>query len=193
MRCKIRFNMFGVSITHSVPAIFRKRTISWEKKSIFVIFTRGLGKDFETRTFSGLFSTTVTFTVTLPHYNYITSHICGALHDLVPFVQFTKREKHPWRSVTFTLLKVTLLHGCFSHFLNYAHGTKLRNTPHLLKCNGKVASYQSCILSSVKHINYKLLIMNNWLFFHFDLLTWFHFFCNNSCSIEITERSRRFF
>ena len=24
-----------------------------------------------------------------------------ALQDLVPFVQFTKREKHPWRSVTF--------------------------------------------------------------------------------------------
>ena len=23
------------------------------------------------------------------------------LRDLVPFVQFKKREKHPWRSVTF--------------------------------------------------------------------------------------------
>ena len=28
--------------------------------------------------------------------------ICGALRDLVPFVQFKKREKHPWRSVTFS-------------------------------------------------------------------------------------------
>ena len=28
--------------------------------------------------------------------------ICGALHDLVPFVQFKKREKHPWRSVNFS-------------------------------------------------------------------------------------------
>ena len=27
---------------------------------------------------------------------------CDALHDLVPFVQFKKREKHPWRSVTFS-------------------------------------------------------------------------------------------
>ena len=27
---------------------------------------------------------------------------CGALHDLVPFVQFKKREKHPWRSVNFS-------------------------------------------------------------------------------------------
>ena len=26
--------------------------------------------------------------------------ICGALRDLVPFVQFKKREKHPWRSFT---------------------------------------------------------------------------------------------
>ena len=28
--------------------------------------------------------------------------ICDALRDLVPFVQFKKREKHLWRSVTFT-------------------------------------------------------------------------------------------
>ena len=31
-----------------------------------------------------------------------TRHICGALHDLVPFVQFEKREKHPWRSINFS-------------------------------------------------------------------------------------------
>ena len=29
---------------------------------------------------------------------------CGALRDLVPFVQFKKREKHPWRSVNFNNL-----------------------------------------------------------------------------------------
>ena len=27
--------------------------------------------------------------------------ICDALRDLVPFVQFQKSKKHPWRSVTF--------------------------------------------------------------------------------------------
>ena len=27
--------------------------------------------------------------------------MCGALHDLVPFVKFKKREKHSWRSVNF--------------------------------------------------------------------------------------------
>ena len=30
-----------------------------------------------------------------------TVRICYALNDLVPFVQFKKREKHPWRSVNF--------------------------------------------------------------------------------------------
>ena len=28
--------------------------------------------------------------------------MCGALRDLVPFVQFKKRKKHPWRSVDFS-------------------------------------------------------------------------------------------
>ena len=28
--------------------------------------------------------------------------ICGALRNLVPFVQFKKREKHPWMSVNFS-------------------------------------------------------------------------------------------
>ena len=52
--------------------------------------------------------------------------VCDVLCDLVQFAQFKKREKHPWRSVTFskvagfqaaTLLKVTLLHGFFFMFL----------------------------------------------------------------------------
>ena len=44
------------------------------------------------------------------------------MRDLVPFVQFEKRAKHPWRSVTIlfqpggTLLKVTLLYGRFPVF-----------------------------------------------------------------------------
>ena len=64
------------------------------------------------------------------------------LRDLVPFVQFKKREKHLWRSVTFkkvasfqpeSLLKVTLFHVCFSRFLNCTNGTKSRNASHV--CN----------------------------------------------------------
>ena len=46
--------------------------------------------------------------------------IWGELRDLVAFVQFKKREKHRWRSINFSkvaaLLKLTLLHGCFSCF-----------------------------------------------------------------------------
>ena len=32
--------------------------------------------------------------------------ICDALHDLIPFVQFKKREKHPSMSVTFSKVAV---------------------------------------------------------------------------------------
>ena len=28
--------------------------------------------------------------------------ICDVLRDLIPFVQFKKREKHPWKSVNFS-------------------------------------------------------------------------------------------
>ena len=38
------------------------------------------------------------------------------VRDLVPFEQFKKREKQPWRSVIIvpaTLLKLTLIHGFF--------------------------------------------------------------------------------
>ena len=30
--------------------------------------------------------------------------ICDPLRDFVPFIQFKKREKHPWRSVNFLQL-----------------------------------------------------------------------------------------
>ena len=52
---------------------------------------------------------------------------------------FKKREKHPWRSVTFskiagfkpsTLLNVTLLHGCFRVFKTVQMVEKLRKTSH---------------------------------------------------------------
>ena len=62
---------------------------------------------------------------------------CDALRNLVPFVRFKKREKLPQRNVNFskvtTLLKLTLLHGCFSRFLNCTNGTKSCNAPQMLK------------------------------------------------------------
>ena len=45
--------------------------------------------------------------------------ICDALHDLVPFVQFKKHEKHPWRSVTFRSKS------------NRTKGTKSHNARHI--------------------------------------------------------------
>ena len=59
---------------------------------------------------------------------------CDTLRNLVALVQYKKRKKHPWRSVNFskvgetaTLLKLTLLHGCFSCFLNCTNASKLCN------------------------------------------------------------------
>ena len=57
---------------------------------------------------------------------------CDALCDMVTFVQFKKRKKHPWLSPA-TLLKVTLLHGCFLHFLNCKNDTKLLKASYILK------------------------------------------------------------
>ena len=61
-------------------------------------------------------------------------YICDALRDLASFVQFKKCEKQPWRSVTFptTLLKLTLLHRCFTRFLNCTNDTKSRNASYML-------------------------------------------------------------
>ena len=72
--------------------------------------------------------------------NHLRKVICDALRDLVPFVQFKECEKHPWRSVNVskvakTLRKLTLLHGCFSRFLNCTNGTKSRNAPHFRLTN----------------------------------------------------------
>ena len=36
------------------------------------------------------------------HLSIYLSNFSGALHNLVAFVQFKKREKHPWRSVNFS-------------------------------------------------------------------------------------------
>ena len=51
--------------------------------------------------------------------------ICDALRDLVPFVQFKKREKYPGRSVT----KINTPPWVGSRFLNCANGTKSCNAP----------------------------------------------------------------
>ena len=75
--------------------------------------------------------------VMLTELRVLVNFICGALRYLVPFVQFKKRETHPWRSANrllpATSLKLTLLHGCVSRFLNCANGTKSLNAQYLQK------------------------------------------------------------
>ena len=38
----------------------------------------------------------------LCRHKFYDINICDVLRDLVPFAQFKKRVKHPWRSVTFS-------------------------------------------------------------------------------------------
>ena len=54
------------------------------------------------------------------------------LRDLVPFVQF-KYVKNIHGGVLLLVLKVTLLHGCFSRFLKCTNGTELPKTSHVCK------------------------------------------------------------
>ena len=69
------------------------------------------------------------------------------LRDLVAFVQFKKRAKQPWRSVTYskpaTLLKVILLQGCFSRFLECTNGTKSRKTSQIIKNGDEIWTFLS--------------------------------------------------
>ena len=69
----------------------------------------------------------------IPFSNHLCSthnRLSDVLRNLAPSVQFWKREIHPWRSVTFSKPKVTLLHKCFSRSLNCRNGTKSRKTSH---------------------------------------------------------------
>ena len=54
------------------------------------------------------------------------------MHALLSFVQFKKHEKDPWRSDTFSKITGFSMGNTspwvFSRFLNYANGTKSRNT-----------------------------------------------------------------
>ena len=61
-----------------------------------------------------------------------------ALRDLVPFMQFKKREKYTWRSVTFKLQTKTPSR-VFLGFLNCTHGTK----------SLKASKMNSAVLSSL--------------------------------------------
>ena len=62
-------------------------------------------------------------------------HICDTLRDLLPFVQFEKREKHPRRNVSLSkvagLTKSSSPPWVFFTFLNCSNDTKLRKVSHV--------------------------------------------------------------
>ena len=62
----------------------------------------------------------------------VTGFICYTLRDLVPFIQFKKREKQEWRGITFS--KSNTPHGCFPRFLNCTDGNKWRKASHMCNC-----------------------------------------------------------
>ena len=60
----------------------------------------------------------------LQHYNVGSKYTCDALRDLISFVQFKKRKKHPWRIVTFSRnaglsLQLCRTNGNNSHKASY--------------------------------------------------------------------------
>ena len=64
----------------------------------------------------------------MPVQEYLS--ICDVLRDLESFVQFKKRKKHAWRSVSFSKvvdLKSNTTPWAFSRFLNCTNGTKSCN------------------------------------------------------------------
>ena len=65
----------------------------------------------------------VNFTISYYHAHKL--HICDALRDLVPFLQLKKREKHPWRSVTFSKVAGHV-------FLSCTNSTKTHKTSHMM-------------------------------------------------------------
>ena len=75
---------------------------------------------------------------------------CDALRDLAPFVQFKKREKYPWKSVTFR--KVT-----FSNF------TKSNSPPWVffkfLNCTNSIKSRKASQIVYAVHL-YSPLVSN---------------------------------
>ena len=77
------------------------------------------------------------------------------MRDLLPFVQFKKREKQSW-SVIFSKVagkvKVVLLHGCFLRFLNCTNGAK--------SCNASQTCFTNKLLRSAESLYYVTILEN---------------------------------
>ena len=58
----------------------------------------------------GYISHSISLPIITHSFPSLYDHRCGALRDLILFVQFKKREKHPWRSVNFSKVEDFSLH-----------------------------------------------------------------------------------
>ena len=87
----------------------------------------------------------------------LVSHVWGALHHLVPFIQF-KSVKHTDGGMLkpATLVKVIFLHGYFSHFRNCTSSTKSckvlhTNTLKWLKNKGRKVCFKTLSLTFARN------------------------------------------
>ena len=101
-------NLFQIDLIISLKSwlIFCCHQLKIRKLAIFdILMTITLGENIITSQMTLVFSSTLwALSVDIFHFNIS----IDALRDLVPFEQFKKREKYPWRTVTFS--KVT----CFN-------------------------------------------------------------------------------
>ena len=99
--------------------------------------------------------------------------IWDTLHDLVPFVRFKKRENTHRRVLL--LLKITLLHGCFSWILNNTNGAKSRKASHIrflsvypsaaLECHRNVLQHRAAIIAGYKLAKFlEFRWLENWFY-----------------------------
>ena len=76
--------------------------------------------------------------------------MCGALRDLVAFVQFKKREKHPWRSVNFSKVK---FYKCYQIAQRIRYGISAKNLClKILKSDAKFEEKLYCCFKNDKNL-----------------------------------------
>ena len=116
---------------HAVYIVFSSLILNSKSQRLYIITLYSVSSTLNISSFSLkiLIISLQTFNSSLQ----TTVLICDALRDLVSFVKFKKNTSNQLKPAT--LLKVTLLHGCFSCFLNCTNGIKSRNASNLKSYN----------------------------------------------------------
>ena len=71
-----------------------------------------------------------------------------------------------------TLLKVTLIHGCFSRFSNYTNGTKLRKASNMDKVNPTDISVFKVTNKNNREMRWTWLRVSSWLAWRYYIYLW---------------------